>query len=753
MHFLFYNFRTDRRLVIEDQPRDKMAGAEKLDISDLTLSEVLETDFLTCPLCKSAYQSPRLLPCLHSFCERCIQRVIKTENQSGKAGDPKQSGQQLQNGEVQFNQSEGRLQRCDEGMTNEIPCNDNGQHLGDWNESVYGRDINFLCPICHSEIQLNKNNKTGFRENIFLQDLCTMFEYKCDKTRHCEYCKFEGKVATASHLCLDCHDNMCQNCTSAHHRTKVTRGHKVIPYVQVQKGLYDIDIRDYQVQLCKKHSEETLTMFCERCEELMCKECKVEDHDNHKWVTADKAILKYDTQMKNLLGGIQKQIPSIHKYIQFLSNYDASVERNREKVAKNINEHSEMLHKLIDEQKTKCLEELNNETDKERCLIQVRTTNLRTAATSLENNATFLKLLLQHGKPDELLSLHRQINQRLTQLTHMQMDGMSTRLKAEFIRGSSSMKNVQILLGKLVVDQELFTHTDCGLASQNALKISNVLPNVKNTPDLTLQFEATGKSDTKEIWPTGIAVTQQNDYVIVDRDNKCIKIFTKTGQLKNEITGKGDNKLSVPFDVAVLKSGNMVVTDHEAEAVQVYTSKGEHVLSITDGIKYPRGVTVDAEGHIVVLDCQHRHLTIHDPKSGKLVRTIEGQDTKGSKVLVDPYYVAVTPEGNVVVTDTAAPHIKFFSPNGDYLAMYGNYGVKKDEILQPYGICCDSYGYIFVSDNQNHRIHVLLPDGKFCQFLLTKSNSLWHPMGVTITPAGHLALTEALGKVKVYNFL
>ena len=715
-----------------------MSAHGGMDKSDLTLSEILETDFLKCRICKAVYKNPKLLPCLHTFCQECIHKIIQIGNQSKEGCN--QSG-------TSSNQSEVSLQNGLESKNTETGNDAN------WGETIHGLDINLLCPVCKSEVKLLKENNNGFPENSFLQDLCTMFNYKTDQKRHCEYCKFDGKTAPASHLCLDCHDNMCVACTAAHHRTKLTRVHKVIPYEQARKGLYDIDIRDYQVMTCIKHMDEHLSMFCEKCEQLICKQCKVENHDNHKWTDLTHAMVKYEIQMKNLLGGIQQQIPSVQKYIQFLTNYDTSLQKTREKMAEKILHQANTLHELIDHQKATFLQSLNEETDKERCLVQVKTGNLKTAAASLENNETFLRLLLHHGKPDEILSLHENIKHRLTQLSHLQMDGVSTRLKADFNNGSCSAKNMEIVFGKLTTSHEFFNHSDTGLASKNALQISNILPNLKNTPDVTQQFEAVGESDTKEVWPTGMAVTPDSDFVIVDRDNKIIKVHNKTGQLKQEIKGNGEQRLMIPFDVALLKSGDIAVTDHGAEDVKIFTTNGNHVLTIQEGIKYPRGITVNAKGEIITVDCQHRCLTVHDPTSGKLIKHIEATNNKGSKVLVDPYYIAVTAQGNLLVTDTAAPHIKFFSATGDYLANYGNYGVQKDQILQPYGICCDNYGYIFVCDNQNHRIHALLPDGTFCQFLLTTANSLWHPMTVATTPSGGLAVTEALGKVKVYNYM
>jgi DNA-binding beta-propeller fold protein YncE len=176
-------------------------------------------------------------------------------------------------------------------------------------------------------------------------------------------------------------------------------------------------------------------------------------------------------------------------------------------------------------------------------------------------------------------------------------------------------------------------------------------------------------------------------------------------------------------------------------------------MAISGHFKHPRGITTNSQGHIIVVDCGTLQITVHDPKTGELIKKIEAVDEAGSKVLVDPYCVAVMNNDNILVTDTAAPNIKIFSPDGKFMAKYGSYGTKQDQILQPYGICCDDYGYIFVADNQNHRIHVLLPDGTFSKYLLTKSDGLWHPMGLAITRNGHFLVTEALGKVRVYRYI
>ena len=691
---------------------------------DLTLSELIETSFLKCSICSKHFEDPRLLPCLHSFCRRCIDLIIVNT------------------------QSEALCKTCEpNNQENNVSVQD------EIKTEKETRSVTLDCPTCKSRIETNQKDSSEFPIDVFLKDLCEMYDYKHDKARTCDYCTFDNKVSKAISLCLDCHDNMCQGCTAAHNRTKVTRGHKVIAYDAAQKGLYDTDIREYQQQMCAEHQEEPLSIFCEKCELPVCKECKVSFHDNHKWSTNEKAVTKYEILMKNLLQGIQKQIPSIYNYITFLSNYRNSTERSREKIVKDITHQAQELHKMVEDQKEAFLKEMHAAVNREQQVIDGKTNNLKTAAESLEDNEKYLRNLLDHGKPEEMLILHRSITQRLTQLTHMQLDGIKDRLRTDFLIGNSTKRNIQTIFGKFSLKHTPIGQTESGLGSSNALQIQTMLPNVKNTVELVTEFDAEGTSEEKEIWPTGLAVTQYDEVVVVDRDNKKVKVYFN-GTVKQEISGQGDAKLKSPFDVIVLKSGEIAVTDQEDERIKIFATSGEHLLTIQDEeIKYPRGITINSNGEIIVLDCQLKQMTVHDPKTGHKLRTIKATNESGAKILVDPFYITTTAQDNIIVTDTAAPNLKVFNQVGKYVASYGHYGMRNDEVLQPYGVCCDSYGYIFVADNQNHRVHLLLPDGKFSKFVITKSNSLWHPMGMAISKRGHLIVTEALGKVKIFKYI
>lgn len=74
------------------------------------------------------------------------------------------------------------------------------------------------------------------------------------------------------------------------------------------------------------------------------------------------------------------------------------------------------------------------------------------------------------------------------------------------------------------------------------------------------------------------------------------------------------------------------------------------------------------------------------------------------------------------------------------------------QILQPYDVCSDVHGNLLVADNTNHRVQLATPDGCFVRDLVSKDESLWHPMAMDIDLCGRLVVSEALGKIKVFKY-
>ncbi|XP_069108651.1 tripartite motif-containing protein 2-like [Argopecten irradians] len=719
-----------------------------------TLAELLETDFLKCPGCSEQFTTPLLLPCLHSLCVDCVQNLSQPTKQESTSKDSPQTKDSNSNGKIpngilkksnpatklttpQNNSTDGKS--CDSNVSNGV------DHDTESEDKTPAGQV-FQCPICGSSIR-----GQTFPVNNFLKHLVELHTYKHGPTPKCDYCAFTGKSSTATSLCLDCRDHICDSCSDAHRRTKLTRGHQVAPYQQIKMGMYDHDIRGHQSPSCAHHPQESVTLFCDKCEEVVCSQCMTSGHKGHSTCSVEAAVPRYKLSMQGLMRGLVRQIPSISKYCAFLTNISENVEVAKLKLFSDLENQANTLHTMIDEHKNQTKQRVTEECTKEKQMLEEKISGLERAQHSLGDNANYLECLLAHGQGEELLSLHHLVTHRLTQLTHLELDGINTKLRVNFNPTCPTKAAVSAMFGNLSLGHVPLGNDDSVSMATMSLS-TTLLPPVRNTPQSTLTFSTKCGEDTKDVWPTGVAITKDKGFVIADRDNKNIKVFSSDGQKKLVFCGEGEGKIGTPFDLTVLPNSNIAVTDRESEDVKVFTQSGNFVYSIKGHFRNPRGITTNKQGQIIVVDCQKLQLTVHDPKDGSLVTTIAGRNKDGTNALVDPFYVSVNSVGNILVTDTAAPNIKVFSPKGSYLSRSGTYGTRDNQTLQPYGVCCDQYGHLFVADNNNDRVLLLKPDGQFNRPLLTQADGLWHPMALTTTN-DTLVVTEALGEVKVFRYV
>ena len=150
---------------------------------------------------------------------------------------------------------------------------------------------------------------------------------------------------------MECHDNLCNNCADAHRRTKVTRHHKIATFDQIQLGRFDADIRDFQNIECETHAEEDIKYLCKKCDLLICRECKVSEHEKHSCFDLDEALDRFKTKNVPVLDRVKEKCTGLENYVQFLDGYRKHVTENADHVIEAINEHAQKLHKMVDEYK------------------------------------------------------------------------------------------------------------------------------------------------------------------------------------------------------------------------------------------------------------------------------------------------------------------------------------------------------------------------------------------------------------------
>ena len=70
------------------------------------------------------------------------------------------------------------------------------------------------------------------------------------------------------------------------------------------------------------------------------------------------------------------------------------------------------------------------------------------------------------------------------------------------------------------------------------------------------------------------------------------------------------------------------------------------------------------------------------------------------------YYISVTAQDEVLVSDGGNHRIQAFSKEGQYLGHWGSYGSGDGQFNTPYGVCVTSVGEVVVCDCSNHQIQI-----------------------------------------------
>jgi sugar lactone lactonase YvrE len=210
---------------------------------------------------------------------------------------------------------------------------------------------------------------------------------------------------------------------------------------------------------------------------------------------------------------------------------------------------------------------------------------------------------------------------------------------------------------------------------------------------------ANGKFDA----PSGIAVYGGFVYV-ADSENQRIQKFTNTGTYDSQwsiSTSTLPNKN--PAELAIDSSGNIFVSFPFADCIQKFSSLG--TLQATIGTPYgpdpgssdlgkfymPMGLAVDGSGNLYVADMGNNRLEKFT-NSGTYVSVFYGQlpSTLSFNSAVN---VVVDSLGNIFVVDFIGNSIKKFT--SEYAPVTFTFG---STFNQPYGICLDGDGNIYVSD-------------------------------------------------------
>ena len=172
---------------------------------------------IKCQLCCKRYKEPRILPCLHSFCEQCLHKEIERS----------------------------------------------------------GTKQNMQCPICQRSITIPEGGVNAIPHLGFEVEVAGyMSKIGSDGEKSCDAC-IEGCTGPAVVFCCTCAHFLCKLCHDKHKRYKILYHHQIVGLDHESLKLLPSIMESITKRLCSQpdHEKEELQFYCETCQLLVCRDC------------------------------------------------------------------------------------------------------------------------------------------------------------------------------------------------------------------------------------------------------------------------------------------------------------------------------------------------------------------------------------------------------------------------------------------------------------------------------------------------
>uniref|UniRef100_A0AAQ5XQ42 Tripartite motif-containing protein 2 n=1 Tax=Amphiprion ocellaris TaxID=80972 RepID=A0AAQ5XQ42_AMPOC len=733
----------------------------------------IDKQFLICSICLDRYENPKVLPCLHTFCERCLQNYIPAHS------------------------------------------------------------LTLSCPVCRQTSILPEKGVAALQNNFFITNLMDVLQRAPDScSQEAAALNNITTVATGQLLscpnhggsvmefyCPPCETAMCQECTSGEHGE-----HPTVPLKDVVEQ-HKASLQD-QLDAVKKRLPEidsALHTLSEILQQLTNQKSSIEDgihstfDELQKTLNVRKSVLLMElevnyglkqkvlqAQLDTLLQGQEGINSSCNFTEQALSHgTEAEVLLVKKQMGERLMElasqelplqpgENDQLDFLVETEGLKksihnlgtivttnavASETVATGEGLRQCVVGVPTS---ITITTKDKDGELCKMgnaviTAEISSPDgskgdgEILDSKNGTYEYLFTAPKEGTFNLSLRLYDQHIKGSpfkiKATKSIDVSPTSDGVKKRLKS-PGSGHIKQKAIKRPASMYSTgrrKENPiedDLIFRIGTKGRNKGEFTNLQGVAASSLGKVLIADSNNQCVQIFSNDGQFKSRfgVRGRTPGQLQRPTGVAVHPNGDIIIADYDNKWVSIFSSEGKFKNKIGSGkLMGPKGVSVDRNGHIIVVDNKACCVFIFQV-NGKLVTKFGNRgngDRQFAGTLNGPHFAAVNNNNEIIVTDFHNHSVKVSAIlDGEFLLKFGSNGEGNGQFNAPTGVAVDVNGNIIVADWGNSRIQVFDGSGSFLSYINTSADPLYGPQGLALTSDGHVVVADSGNHCfKVYRYL
>ena len=257
--------------------------------------------------------------------------------------------------------------------------------------------------------------------------------------------------------------------------------------------------------------------------------------------------------------------------------------------------------------------------------------------------------------------------------------------------------------------------------------------------------------------PWGVAVSDDGRVIVTEYNGHCVTILDNEGKKVKSFGGKGGSgnaEFFFPRGVAITPDNFILVSD-ESHRIQKISMDGDRVASVGGSgsgqqFNITAGIAISPiTGQVYIADYSNHCIQVLNPDL-TFFRSFGKKGSANGQFII-PCDIAIDSQGLVYVADTGNHRIQKFTSNGKLVAQFGSYGSGPGQLNSLRGITIDTAGtgLVYVIDTDNNRVSVFTSDGVFVSSFGRKGSNIDqfnYPTGLIFDKKGFLYVCDAGNK-------
>ncbi|XP_033218838.1 E3 ubiquitin-protein ligase TRIM33 isoform X2 [Belonocnema kinseyi] len=351
-----------------------------------------------------------------------------------------------------------------------------------------------VCTICNVTSHAENLIENRFISKLIQEECNVGTEEESKVTEEEKLCTSCNEDARATSYCIDCEEFICQNCVMAHQRLKITKDHTIQPRgsVGTDESTKKGEKKNLGYLFCFIHPHEQLSLFCQTCDRLTCRDCQLTDHRDHKYNFIHEIAAATRSSVSTLLKEVSYKRVLLKSAMKVIEDRQILILEKKKNLVQDITSMVVQLTNAINVRSKELVKRLNEVCDQKQKTLNEKKMALDQLSKLTDHCIQFVNYALEKGSDVELLYSKKSIANHLQRIKSRRADIPNPEIPVRInlsLEKLPDLKKVLSSMGAIVVDGRVYPSTPVPEKIPTPVSCAEQQP-TKSTPCPPLHVDA-----------------------------------------------------------------------------------------------------------------------------------------------------------------------------------------------------------------------------------------------------------------------